>query len=87
WIMKTMGADVYLDAVKDNFWRPRDWYNMDKSTLIFQQDNAQVHTARKVMDYFKKNKKSLFFTALLLPNSSDLNPIEHIWAYMKCQQY
>ena len=47
---------------------------------IFQQDLAPCHTS-KVMQLFFKNTK---LTLLDWPaNSSDLNPIENLWAIVK----
>lgn len=47
---------------------------------IFMQDNARIHTAKKVKSWFKDN-------AILLlewpPYSPDMNPIENLWAKMK----
>jgi transposase len=48
--------------------------------MTFMQDNAPVHTAKKVSKYFQERA----IPALVWPPySRDLNPIEHVWAKMK----
>jgi DDE superfamily endonuclease len=46
----------------------------------FIQDNASIHTAKKIKKWFKDN-------AILLlnwpPYSPDMNPIKHVWAKIK----
>ncbi|KAK3511397.1 hypothetical protein QTP70_007233 [Hemibagrus guttatus] len=45
---------------------------------LFQQDNAPCHKAKMVQEWFDEHKnKSEMLT--WPPNSSDLNPIKHLW--------
>jgi hypothetical protein len=44
---------------------------------IFIQDNASIHTAHKVRDWFIKQR--IIMITDWLPCSPDLNLIEHIW--------
>jgi len=50
----------------------------------FQQDNASIHTARKVKDWFEEHG---IWVIDWPPHSPDLNPIEHIWKALKDQLY
>jgi hypothetical protein len=44
------------------------------------QDNASIHTAHKVKDWFEENSIQ---TTDWPPYSLDLNPIEHAWYALK----
>ena len=48
--------------------------------MTFMQDNAPIHTAKRVSAWVKDRAIPVLDWA---PYSPDLNPIEHVWAYMK----
>ena len=67
-------VNFYLEILNDNLlgiWEPN---------LIFMQDNASIHKAKKVMKWFKEN--GVVITDWLF-YSSDLNFIEHAWYELK----
>ncbi|GFT22270.1 DDE_3 domain-containing protein [Trichonephila clavipes] len=51
---------------------------------MFQQDNALCHKTKIVLEWFQEHDAE-FQLMSWLPNSLDLNPIEHIWDVMGWQ--
>jgi transposase len=52
--------------------------------IIYQQDNASIHTATATMNWFKDAGITVMEWP---PNSPDMNPIEHIWRVLKAALY
>ena len=52
----------------------------EEHPLLFMQDNAPIHSSRMTQAWFAAHPR---FTLLRWPPCSpDLNPIEHVWAFM-----
>ena len=80
WVEGTMDAKYYKTVLRDYVVDSCDWSGIDPAKFIFQQDNASIHTAKVVKEYIRdKNINVLVWP----PNSSDISPIERLWAYIK----
>ena len=55
-------------------------FGLQLEDIFFQQDNAPVHKACSVMNWFERNSIQLVEHP---PYSPDLNPIEHVWVELK----
>jgi len=78
WEAKKHGysANSYLEVLEH---RLSEFY---QDGLIFMQDNAPIHTAKKVKEWMRLHE---IRTTDWPPYSPDLNPIEHAWKALKVQ--
>ena len=68
-----MNSSKYIDTILKIEVAPR---MKNKTNMIFQQDNAPCHTAKRVTEYFHtENIQKINWP----PNSPDLNIIENVW--------
>ena len=75
-----MDQTLYKEILAGELEQTFEWYHLDKSRIIFQQDNDPKHSAKSIAEYIHEQEYSVLEWP---PQSPDMNPIEHMWALVK----
>jgi transposase len=73
-------SETYVTVLDDYVVPTMKCYRMKVEDSIFQHDNAPVHTARIVQSFINQSNIN---TMKWPAKSPDLNPMEHVWTYVR----